>query len=832
MKLSNFKGSRWFDDSYRNLLLSSVLGQFSNLKIMDGLISEDFKLKSLLEVASALSSEKHPESEDISYRIAQFALQFGDELEQVAACVVLDKMANRQSIRLVKDQDAIESIRSELPIPMKWDWIRRDMRFKEILLDQTEIELNRFQLDLWETLQGETWLSASAPTSCGKSFIITKWLHEFVNSRHASLTVFIVPTRALIKQTVITLKSEFKGNENINISSVPSLVQTKRSQHNILVFTQERLQILQSLAEISIDLLIVDEAQKISDLDRGILLHQVIEQTSSSNQNVSAIFLSPLTENPEELLTAMGRGNEGAIDSNHVVVNQNLIWVSPIKHKPLEWGVELCINGEPVSVGKIDLQHRPNSNLKKLAFVSKALSTEGEGSIVYVNGAADAEKVSVLLAELTDDPEEVHPRIIELQKLIKKVIHKNYVLLAVLVKGIGFHYGNIPLLIKEEIEELFKEGILKFLVCTSTLVEGVNLPCRSIFLMGPKKGRGTHMKPEDFWNLAGRAGRLGHEFQGNIFCIDPRNERVWNGEAPKSRRKFKITSSVKEVALEHEQFIEYLKNESPRETKGSQRYDSLLSFLMSYKSSHGTVKTSPALEFVNESISLEIDTEIDRCIKRSEIPWGVINKNPGISPYAMMRLFEYFKNYEKDIDNLIPLFPEEEDALSSYIAVLSRINKYLNNAFFTKLHGILIVNWMRGYSLNRLIQDRIKHFSEFKSEAALIRDTMDDVEKIARFRGPKYIGCYTDVLNHFLETKGIEQKVDDVRLWLEFGASNLTQISLMSLGLSRTAAVELSGIIPQDDMNEDSVQQWISLNNVDQLGLPDLVVNDIKNVFS
>src|SRR5690606_14626748 len=78
---------------------------------------------------------------------------------------------------------------------------------------------------------------------------------------------------------------------------------------------------------------------------------------------------------------------------------------------------------------------------------------------------------------------------------------------------------------------------LKYLICTSTLVEGVNLPCRNLFVRAPRRGSGHPMTMPDFWNLAGRAGRLGFELQGNVICIEPTE---WKGGAPKKRVKARI----------------------------------------------------------------------------------------------------------------------------------------------------------------------------------------------------------------------------------------------------------------------------------------------------
>ena len=94
----------------------------------------------------------------------------------------------------------------------------------------------------------------------------------------------------------------------------------------------------------------------------------------------------------------------------------------------------------------------------------------------------------------------------------------------------------MPSLIRLEVERLFRSGKIRFLVCTSTLIEGVNLSCRTIVLRGPRKGIGHPMEAHDFWNLAGRAGRWGDEFQGNIICIDPQNATAWPCGVPERAR--------------------------------------------------------------------------------------------------------------------------------------------------------------------------------------------------------------------------------------------------------------------------------------------------------
>ena len=56
------------------------------------------------------------------------------------------------------------------------------------------------------------------------------------------------------------------------------------------------------------------------------------------------------------------------------------------------------------------------------------------------------------------------------------------------------------------------------LFCTSTLIEGVNLPADNLFVTDFKNGT-KHMKPVDFRNLIGRVGRLEYNLYGNVFLV-------------------------------------------------------------------------------------------------------------------------------------------------------------------------------------------------------------------------------------------------------------------------------------------------------------------------
>jgi superfamily II helicase len=63
--------------------------------------------------------------------------------------------------------------------------------------------------------------------------------------------------------------------------------------------------------------------------------------------------------------------------------------------------------------------------------------------------------------------------------------------------------------------------LIKLVVCTSTLAQGVNLPIRYLIVSGVNQGA-ERIKTRDFQNLIGRAGRAGMHTEGLVLFADPR----------------------------------------------------------------------------------------------------------------------------------------------------------------------------------------------------------------------------------------------------------------------------------------------------------------------
>ena len=521
-----------------------------------------------LSLASVLPGEDDATAQDVALRIAQGCLA-GEDAEdhhREAAAIILERMGNRPSLDLAVERERVGSEAwTRAPAPLQLDVVRRRLELAIPIAGGDLVPGNPFQRRFWSAVENAAWVSVSAPTSAGKSYIVRRWFEERLAGRDKFTGIYVVPTRALIEEVGHDLTVQFAALD-VGVYSIPWDAEVAERTRKILVVTQERLHLLQQrLPDEGADLLFVDEAQKFGDGARGVLLQQTVEEAVRRNPAGQVVFASPLTSNPEILLEgAADDANATVVKSETVTVNQNLLWADQIPYRPTRWKLRLVLDGEPSDVGEFGLPARPHPDSQRLPLVAVALGQSGGGNVVYVNGAADAEKAARQIHDAVGAEADISADegIADLRELVQRTIHTQYALATVLQRGVAFHYGNMPLLVRTEIERLFRNGTLRYLVCTSTLLEGVNLPCRNLFARNPKKGNGNPMKAADFWNLAGRAGRWGKEFQGNIVCVDASRPERWP-ELPTTRQRQPVVRATNEALRDVQAVVSYIEDGAP-----------------------------------------------------------------------------------------------------------------------------------------------------------------------------------------------------------------------------------------------------------------------------
>ncbi len=793
--------------------------------------------------ASALTAVESEHGIDAALRVAQGALtdELAEPAHNEAAAVLLERMGNRRAIGLAEERALLGAEAwTNAPAPLRLDVIRRRIELTIPLADGEAIVANQFQRDFWSGAEEHGWLSVSAPTSAGKSYVLRRWFQERARASERFRGVYLVPTRALVDEVGRELRREL-GDE-VAVFSIPWDPTIGSHPKELYVLTQERLHLLQERhSAFALDLLFVDEAQKLGDESRGVLLQQVLDETLRRTPGAQVIFASPSSSNPQMLLAgAPGGSRPASLVSEAVTVNQNLLWVNSSPNSR-SWTVELVRDSEPQRLGAVELPARPKTG-QILPFLAAVLGGENAGNLVYVNGAADAEKVAMQIAELLADRVDLSEdeQIRALAELTVKTVHPDYRLIQVLQRGVGFHYGNMPTLVRAEIERLFGDGTLRYLVCTSTLLEGVNLPCRNLFVRGPKRGSGRPMSSSDFWNLAGRAGRWGKEFRGNIVCVDTLTGG-W-GTVPNRRVRQTLRRSSDEIISSAEALVAFIESPAPaRAAHDAPVTASVFSLLATRVSQGHSLRSIPGVT-LSERDGRDLEKRIAAVLEQVEVSAALMSRHAGISPTAMQVLLDYFRGHEPDT---LPLrSPESPRSDLSYAKALSRCRDYLGSTYFNgdkrcAMLGILIRDWMQGRPMPRLITERMDY--QRRSLAPnrfdpprIIRETMEDVEQIARFAAPKYLACYQDVLALHLAKEGEKPAIptETLTMMLELGVSSATEVSLMNLGISRAGAVAVSELMMADDLDGPQVLAWLRAQNVEQLAVPVLVRGELAELRS
>lgn len=115
-------------------------------------------------------------------------------------------------------------------------------------------------------------------------------------------------------------------------------------------------------------------------------------------------------------------------------------------------------------------------------------------------------------------------------------------------RGIAYHHAGLLPSLKDVVERLFTEGLIKLMIATETFALGINMPARSVIFESLEKFDGTqmrYMKSREFNQMAGRAGRRGMDEVGFVYSmVDwpdfhlPSIKRLYEGEIEPIRSKF------------------------------------------------------------------------------------------------------------------------------------------------------------------------------------------------------------------------------------------------------------------------------------------------------
>ncbi|MFK2906051.1 DEAD/DEAH box helicase [Dyella ginsengisoli] len=721
------------------------------------------------------------------------------------------------------------------------------------------VALTDYQKQVWDSLPTSRALAISAPTSAGKSYVVIEHLCQQAERHSKFAAVYIAPTRALLSEVHQKIQLRLNNRDDIRVSTVPSLDPLQRTCQ-IFVLTQERLQVLLSIWNGAFDVVVVDEAQNLSDQARGMILQDCLQTVISRRSTTQLVLLAPGATGLLEVVRAIGVEALRPEFTGVSPVLQNRIIVGKVKGRPKEMRLQLLRGpNERVEIGNLVSTLGLDNKSTRLAAAALELGCGG-GSLAYETGPREAEKTAL---QLMNELRRRHPNpqdksLLDLSAFIRQHIHPEYQLAAMVVHGVAYHYGRMPSLLREAIESSFKQpqAGLQYLVCTTTLAQGINLPARNVFIDTPKRGRGVNLDPALLWNFAGRAGRLSQDVVGNVFLVD---YDEWDSRPLDEFVPFEVTSAITTTLSEQfDRVIEAVQGDMPavRPWDGEVTQIRACAGLLIAKAAAGLSESFLAAVLPAERLTskLEIMEAAVAAAQRIGLPASLLHANWTIDPYGLRRL--YNRLLEKidagDLDEILPMNPREAPE-GLYQSIFMRILREVDQqqGKFGALVAGLALQWMRGVPYpvilkywvkraraaeERKAQEAAKTGSRSKKPKtvdALIREAFDLIEEVVRFRFVQLGKAYRDLLIFALQEKGLQHRVPEVydfALALELGVSTETGTAFVELGLSRIAASALEDLFPDSSMTAAEARQALRTLDVTANELSPVIVAELDRL--
>lgn len=322
----------------------------------------------------------------------------------------------------------------------------------------------------WRLIDGENVI-LSAPTSFGKSLVIDALIASGKYRRIA----LVVPTIALIDEARKRLSRFSNAYKIVTHASQPADPQ----RGTIYVLTQER--VIERVDLDHLDLFVIDEFYKLDPsgggADRGAILNHAFYKLLKTARQF--YLLGPnIRAVPTDF---QDRFEARLIVSDFVTVASD--------------------------VRRVDLFGGPREALVRL-------TKELEGStLIYCQSPGSVRRVAQLMVERQVTP--VQPGLADVVNWVGRNFHPDWIVARALAHGIGVHHGRLPRSLAQLQVRLFNSGALKFLVCTSTLIEGVNTAAKHVVIYDNKISK----KPFDYFtyrNIQGRSGRMFRHFVGTV----------------------------------------------------------------------------------------------------------------------------------------------------------------------------------------------------------------------------------------------------------------------------------------------------------------------------
>ena len=390
----------------------------------------------------------------------------------------------------------------------------------------SNLSLHPEQMRVLNLIKGNNGLIFSAPTSFGKTFVV----FEYIAREQPKNVVLIVPTLALVDEYKQKILKKYR-NSFLDYKIYTSIDIEKEydfEHKNLFILTHDRVvneDVISIFSEI--DFLVIDEVYKLKtdfNNDRVLILNLAYKFLMEKSRKY--LLLAPFLKEVR---------NIDKIENKPLFFSSNF---SPVVNKVIERRI-------------VDEKDR---YLETVKIVNELENTK---RLVYFHTVYSLNK---FLSEKFEFNIKIgKSRILdEFIEWASKEIHEEWSVLRALNKGILVHHGQLPLGIRMLQLELFDDidSGYNIMLCTSTLLEGVNTACENIIITKPARNK-TKFDAFDFFNLIGRTGRLCQYYLGTAYYIRGTNDRKYCKEEALKSIEFELTDNSIDMDINSDRYNEH-----------------------------------------------------------------------------------------------------------------------------------------------------------------------------------------------------------------------------------------------------------------------------------
>jgi superfamily II DNA/RNA helicase len=415
-------------------------------------------------------------------------------------------------------------------------------------------------------LERNETFSLQMPTGAGKTALCETLLYWHAKTTETDVAILLVPYRSLASEL---RGSVIKRLNNLGISArcayggtVPTGDEVRDlDTTRVLVATPEALSgLLGADGDFfrRVSLVICDEGHLLDGGGRGVGLELLLARMRAREGGAPRfVFVSAIVPNIEEINAWLGGSTDGVVRSNYRPAIAEYA-VLRAKGKGASTNVALDMHPHETAptrfivdafLSRTDFEYQnPDTGRKNtcsfasiktqaIAAARKAL-VMGAAAVFAANKRGDQGAVGLaeeLVGQLQHALSLPAPIMFAAKDKLDPVVQyleleygAAWLGTRVLAAGAVLHHGDIPQETREVLEALLRQGNVRFVICTTTLAEGVNLPIRTLVLYSvqrrQKSGRAENLLARDIKNLVGRAGRAGSTTKGLVICA---NEGQW-----------------------------------------------------------------------------------------------------------------------------------------------------------------------------------------------------------------------------------------------------------------------------------------------------------------